>query len=141
VKSFLDDAVSRADKGLVKLETVEKGHGRHETRRYWQTEQVSWYADRGQWEGLRSVGLVESVREINGQRSVERRYYLSSLPANIDRFAKAVRGHWSIENQLHLGAGRDLWRRSSPRPYRASRGKSSCHAAFGRQSFAPRQTL
>jgi predicted transposase YbfD/YdcC len=101
VKSFLDDAVSRADKALVHLETVEKGHGRHETRRYWQTEQVSWYADRGQWEGLRSVGLVESVREIDGQASVERRYYLSSLSADIQRFAKAVRGHWSIENQLH----------------------------------------
>lgn len=101
VKSFLDDAVSRADKALVYLETVEKGHGRHETRRYWQTEQVSWYADRSQWEALRSVGLVESVREINGQRSVERRYYLSSLPTDMNRFAKAVRGHWSIENQLH----------------------------------------
>jgi predicted transposase YbfD/YdcC len=101
VKTFLDDAVNWADKALVHLETVEKGHGRHETRRYWQTEQVSWYADRGQWEALRSVGLVESVREINGQRSVERRYYLSSLSADINRFAKAVRGHWSIENQLH----------------------------------------
>jgi hypothetical protein len=38
-------------------------------------------------------GLVESVREINGQRSVERRYYLSSLPTDVQRFAKAVRGH------------------------------------------------
>lgn len=101
VKTFLDDAVSRADKALVFLETVEKGHGRLETRRYWQTEKVDWYADRGQWEGLRSVGLVESVREINGQPSVERRYYLSSLSVDIARFAKAVRGHWSIENQLH----------------------------------------
>lgn len=101
VKSFLDDAVSRADQGLVFLETVEKGHGRLEQRRYWQTEKINWYADREQWEGLRSVGLVESVREINGERTVERRYYLSSLPADIGRFAKAVRGHWSIENQLH----------------------------------------
>jgi len=101
VKSFLDEAVSRVDKTWVHWETVEKGHGRHETRRYWQTEKVSWYVDRGQWEGLRSVGLVESVREINGQRSVERRYYLSSLAVDIQRFAKAVRGHWSIENQLH----------------------------------------
>lgn len=101
VKTFLDDAVSRADKALVFLETVEKGHGRLEERRYWQTEKVDWYADREQWEGLRSVGMVESVREINGQRTVERRYYLSSLSADIARFAKAVRGHWSIENQLH----------------------------------------
>ena len=44
---------------------------------------------------------MESVREIQGPPTVERRYYLSSLPADIERFAKAVRGHWSIENQLH----------------------------------------
>jgi len=101
VKAFLDDAVSRADQTLVFLETVEKGHGRLETRRYWQTEKIAWYADQGQWEALRSVGLVESVREINGQPTLERRYYLSSLPSDIQRFAKAVRGHWAIENQLH----------------------------------------
>ncbi len=101
VKSFLDDAASRADKSLVFLKTVEKGHGRLEERRYWQSEKLDWYADKGQWEKLRSVGMVESIREINGQRSVERRYYLSSLPADIQRFAKAVRGHWAIENQLH----------------------------------------
>jgi predicted transposase YbfD/YdcC len=101
VKSFLDDAVSRKDKDLVFLETVEKGHGRLEQRRYWQSQQIEWYEDRLAWEGLRSVGMVESVREINGKRTVERRYYLSSLPAGIERFAKAVRGHWSIENQLH----------------------------------------
>jgi predicted transposase YbfD/YdcC len=101
VKSFLDEAVSQKDKSLVFLETVDKGHGRLEVRRYWQSEKIGWYADRDQWEGLRSVGVVESVREINGQRSEERRYYLSSLPAGIERFAKAVRGHWAIENQLH----------------------------------------
>lgn len=101
VKTFLDDAVSRTDKALVFLETVEKGHGRLEVRRYWQSEKMDWYADRGQWEALRSVGMVESEREIKGRRTVERRYYLSSLPADIARFAKAVRGHWSIENQLH----------------------------------------
>jgi len=101
VKTFLDDALNRVQTHLVFLETVDKGHGRLETRRYWQTEKIDWYADRGQWEGLRSVGMVESVREINGQRTVERRYYLSSLPADSQRFAKAVRGHWAIENQLH----------------------------------------
>jgi predicted transposase YbfD/YdcC len=101
VKTFLDDAAVRADQSLVFLEKVEKGHGRLETRRYWQSEKLEWHADREKWEALRSVGMVESVREINGQRSVERRYYLSSLPADIAQFAKAVRGHWSIENQLH----------------------------------------
>lgn len=101
VKSFLDDAVKQNDPGLAFLETVEKSHGRLETRRYWQSEKLHWYADKPQWESLRSVGLVESVRETGGHRSVERRYYLSSLPVDIQCFAKAVRGHWSIENQLH----------------------------------------
>jgi len=32
---------------------------------------------------------------------VERRYYLSSLRVDVKRFARAVRSHWSIENQLH----------------------------------------
>jgi len=50
---------------------------------------------------LRSVGLVEAVREVNGQVSTQRRYYLSSLPAEVERFAAAVRGHWEIENCLH----------------------------------------
>lgn len=101
IKLFLDEAVERQAPHLVGKETVEKGHGRLETRRYWQSEQIEWFADRQNWEGLRSVGLVESVREINGQRSIERRYYLSSLKNDVDQFARAVRGHWSIENQLH----------------------------------------
>ena len=72
-----------------------------ETRGYYQSEDVDWFADREQWEGLRSVGMVEAVRELPGHRSVERRYYLSSLEAGIETFARAVRGHWSVENQLH----------------------------------------
>jgi predicted transposase YbfD/YdcC len=101
IKSFLDNAVERKGSRLQAKETVDKGHGRLETRRYWQTEDLGWFADRNQWEGLQSVGMVESVREKNGQRSVERRYYLSSLRTDVEKFARAVRGHWSIENQLH----------------------------------------
>jgi predicted transposase YbfD/YdcC len=101
VKSFLDDAVNQKDKALVFLETLDQGHGRFEQRRYWQSQHLDWFAGQGQWEGLRSVGMVESVRERQGQRTVERRYYLCSLALDNHRFAKAVRGHWSIENQLH----------------------------------------
>jgi len=101
VKSFLDDAVQQGNPGLVFWETVDKGHGRLETRRYWQSQDLGWFADKDKWEALRTVGVVESVRELKGRQSVERRYYLSSLPLQIERFAQAVRGHWSIENQLH----------------------------------------
>jgi len=103
VKTFLDDAHTRGFAGVAHqtLARVEKEHGRHETRRYWITETIDWCADRAQWEGWRSVGMVESVRDVRGQMTTERRYYLSSLPADATRFAAAVRGHWEIENCVH----------------------------------------
>lgn len=102
VKTYLDEAIARADPKLAVLETLEKGHGRIETRRYWQSAHIGWFADRAEWEGLASVGVVESRREVvGGPVSVERRYYLCSLPVGVEVFARAVRGHWAIENNLH----------------------------------------
>jgi predicted transposase YbfD/YdcC len=114
VKSLLDEAVAELKRPrpvgaklsavaarLAVLETVEKDHGRLETRRYYQSAELDWFADRSKWEGLRSVGMVEAIREIDGQRSVERRYYLASLPLGVATFARAVRGHWGVENKVH----------------------------------------
>jgi len=101
VKAFLDEAIHQQEKHLVFHQTTDKEHGRLEVRRYWQTEQIGWFADRGGWEGLRSVGVVEARRTLHGKETVERRYYLSSLQAEAVRFARAVRGHWSVENSLH----------------------------------------
>ena len=111
VKSFLDATVaekqskprkpSPAAASLAVLETVEKDHGRIETRRYYQSVALDWFADRSQWEGLQSVGMVEAIREIGSERTVERRYYLASLPLDVATFARAVRGHWGVENKLH----------------------------------------
>lgn len=106
VKSFLDDAVAQAQAQpppeLLFLETVEKDHGRLEIRRYWLSAELDWFADRPKWEGLRTVGMVESVRQVGDQPpTVERRYYLCSLRPVIAAFARAVRGHWGVENQVH----------------------------------------
>lgn len=86
---------------LATWETVDKGHGRVETRRYYQSAELAWFADRAAWEGLRTVGMVEARREVRGKLTVERRYYLSSLPLDVATFARAVREHWGVENQLH----------------------------------------
>ena len=82
-------------------QTIDKGHGRIEVRRYWHTTDIGWFEDKKLWDGLRSAGMVESTRELNGEKSTERRLYLSSLDLDAKRFAKAVRGHWSVENSLH----------------------------------------
>lgn len=107
VKSYLDDAITRWAKApaavpeLDYCETVEKDHGRIETRRFWQSDQVDWFADRDQWEKLGSFGVVESIRDIQGAVTTERRYYLLSLPRDVRLFAKAARRHWGVENSLH----------------------------------------
>jgi len=114
VKSFLDAtleekqrkrpkgaALPKAAAHVQELQTVEKDHGRLEIRRYYQSAELDWFADRAKWEGLSSVGMVEAVREVEGKTTVERRYYLSSLALDVATFARAVRGHWAVENKLH----------------------------------------
>jgi predicted transposase YbfD/YdcC len=83
-------------------ETVEKGHGRIEVRRCFVTEDVEWLAQKEQWCGLHSIVMVEAEREVLGRPATrERRYFISSLPADAKEALRAVRGHWGIENSLH----------------------------------------
>lgn len=82
-------------------ETTEKGHGRIEIRKYRITDKLDWLAPREEWKGLRCIAMVESQREIGGQKTLERRYYLTSLKADARQFAKAIRAHWEIENKVH----------------------------------------
>jgi predicted transposase YbfD/YdcC len=111
-QQYFDYAVPRGTTGLCPrrlvpadtmqfCETIEKRHGRREVRRYWQTCDIAWFHDRSHWKQLASAGVVESRRTVHGHCSVERRYYLSSLPLGVEAFAQAVRGHWGVENPLH----------------------------------------
>lgn len=78
----------------------EKGHGRVEKREYSLETSIEWLYGRERWTGIRAIGAVKSTVESDGKKSVETRYFLTSL-ANINDFARSVRAHWSIENQLH----------------------------------------
>ncbi len=53
--------------------------------------------------GLAAIAMVEATVEHPGGRiSCERRYFfLASAPLDAPLFARAVRGHWPIENRLH----------------------------------------
>lgn len=104
IKEYLDWAERSRFKGIEyeSCETLEKDHGRIETRRCWVTEDIDWLEDKEDWENLKSVVLVEAIREvIGGAKTVERRYFISSLGANAESALRAVRGHWAIENSLH----------------------------------------
>ena len=107
VAVYFDDALARQTSAgqfqqpMDAHETLDKGHGRIEQRRYYHTTDIDWFADKPLWTGLKSIGMVESVRHINGHATRQRRYYLSSLEMDAPNFARAVRGHWGIKNPLH----------------------------------------
>lgn len=82
-------------------ETVDGGHGRIETRSYTITSDIDWLPNKEQWMGLKSIGMVESIREVNGEASRERRLYITSLGCDAKKFGEAVRNHWGIENSVH----------------------------------------
>lgn len=81
--------------------TTETAHGRDETRCYTQLPVPSDLPNKDQWKGLKSIGVAILACVRDGKETIERRYYISSLPVGVKRFARAVRGHWGIENSCH----------------------------------------
>ena len=82
------------------LETVDKDHGRLETRRF-SVAAIPDVSEIKKWPHCRSIAKVESLREFKGKSEGETRYFLLSTPPNIQVTAKAIRCHWGIENSLH----------------------------------------
>jgi len=82
--------------------TQTKGHGRIEERLYYQSALPDCLQPFvKEWKGLTTIGQAISITERDGKEVSDVRYYISSLPLGVKRFAKAVRGHWGIENSLH----------------------------------------
>lgn len=74
-------------------------HGRVEVR---QCEAVEVTGRRLEdWRGLKSICRVRSERYVEGETTIETRYFISSLPADAERLLEATRTHWHIENKLH----------------------------------------
>ncbi len=82
------------------LVTREKNHGRIEKREYRLLTDLSWLPGVADWKDLHAIGSATSTVIKGDETRVETRYFIASLN-NLDRFAYAVRKHWSIENQLH----------------------------------------
>ena len=90
-----------ADPTLKRIKTIERNHGRDETREYFIVEAPAALVAGALWKDVQSIGMVSRTRVVNGVTSDEIAYYVSSLSPKVRRFANAVRGHWGIENRLH----------------------------------------
>lgn len=103
-KKLLDEAILEGFKNLRHdyHEQITGDHGRIETRRVWVCDAIQWLKMADQWPGLRQVAVVERRREMAGQSSTQRGYFIASHPTlDAARTAGAIRGHWGIENQVH----------------------------------------
>ena len=80
----------------------EVGHGRIEKREIYVTEDIDWLPQKEEWAELKSIIMIKSERLVPGHPlSIEKRYYISSLPAHALKVANVIRKHWGIENNLH----------------------------------------
>lgn len=87
------------DVKVSRHETLEKSHGRIETRSFTSIDDIDWLKERHDWVGLKSIVMVESIREIiGGKTEQETRFYISSLAADARRQGDAIRGHWGVES-------------------------------------------
>ena len=104
VKLYLDD-VSR-EKKLLESEnyykTVEKGHGRIETRECIISEEISWLHNKSAWKDLHGIGVIYCTIEKNGVISKQSHYFIySCIGLNAKQIMKYKRNHWTVENNLH----------------------------------------
>lgn len=86
---------------LTTAETIEKGHGRIETRKIAVSAEVIPHIE---WPGAAQVARIERTRWISGKVTMETAYIITSLTADEagpERLLKLSRDHWAIENRLH----------------------------------------
>ncbi len=102
VEAIFDRLVESDHEAHSPHKHVTGGHDRVETRRCWTVDvDEKGLVDQTGWVKLKSICLVEYEKFEDGERSVERRYFTSSLEPNPEKLLEATRRHWHIENRMH----------------------------------------
>jgi predicted transposase YbfD/YdcC len=102
VEEVIDTGLEQDSAALDEHQTVEKGHGRHETRTYVIFPATEAVDPDGVWRDLSAVGMaITESTDSRGRCRSEVRYYILSVLLSSKEFAGVVRGHWGIENNLH----------------------------------------
>lgn len=105
VEAYFDTAP--ADE-LVTKTTVEKGHGRIETRIYTASKEVEWikagksYPGQPRFNRVKTLVRVLNRTEYPDKCTSDTRLYISSAPLDCERLAGGARGHWGVESMHWL---------------------------------------
>jgi predicted transposase YbfD/YdcC len=82
--------------------TEDKGHGRVEKRHYTILYDPEGIRSQKEWEKLCVVGMVLRERQSGAAEPTwETSYFIGSKKMSAASYAEKLRGHWSIENNLH----------------------------------------
>ena len=90
------------------LTSVEKGHGRIETRIFTASKTVEWiksdktYPGQPRFNHIKTIVKVTNRTEFKDHCTQDDRLYISSAPLDIDRLAHASRAHWGVESMHWL---------------------------------------
>jgi predicted transposase YbfD/YdcC len=109
LKVTLDDCLldNFAGMDFDRFEQTNGDHGRIETRKLWVCWDVALLGEDllKEWPQVKALIVIERTRQVIGREkpSVQRHYYISSLDrrTKAQRLAGYIRGHWSVENNLH----------------------------------------
>lgn len=101
IKECFSYAEKEEAEKLSTYETLEKNHGRIEKRKYWSSSDIGYLTGKEKWKNLKTIGKVESIREMDEKRSFETRYYILDQEMTAEEMSRIVKGHWEIENNLH----------------------------------------
>ena len=102
VKNYFDqaNAIQYGSEEFKCYTSLDKGHGRIETRHVCVSRDLEWLPQRDQW-NLKSLVEVRSERRTDTKIENGVLYYGSSREGTPEQFAGWIRGHWGIENGLH----------------------------------------
>ena len=103
MKLFLESEVIKTVSNNIDNchEEIDAGHGRIELRKCIVSSQIDWLEAKRDWPGLKTIIMLEETRDIANKQTTERRFFMSSLPANAKQISYAIRAHWLVENALH----------------------------------------
>lgn len=96
------------DDELVRKTTVEKGHGRIETRIFTASSTVDWitsdraYPGQSRFKHIKTILKVVNHTEFKDRCTIDTRLYISSAPLDIERLAHGSRAHWGVESMHWL---------------------------------------
>lgn len=101
LQTAVTEHFQREDLSVGEHKTEKHAHGRDELREAWVSFDVENIPSADRWAGLAALVRIRSTRTLKQTTSIQDRYFICSRRVSAIEALDAVRGHWSIENELH----------------------------------------